>query len=129
MGELHTPGPWGLDMFPDYVDGTDMEVLDMAWFPIAEVAGRPIINRWHERYPKMNHWAEGADDGRTQVCRSQPELEANARLIAAAPELLEALEKLIRDARPSNWDDDEDMDQWQAWLAADAAIAKARGAA
>lgn len=54
---------------------------------------------------------------------------ADLRLIAAAPELLGALEKLVRDARPSNWDDDEDMDQWQAWLAADAAIAKARGEA
>lgn len=32
----HTQGPWGLDTFPDFVDGTDMEVLDSDNFIIAK---------------------------------------------------------------------------------------------
>lgn len=54
---------------------------------------------------------------------------ANACLIAAAPEMLAALEALISDARPSNWDDEEDFKHWMAWLNAKLVIAKARGVA
>jgi len=98
MGEVkHTPGPWAVDEFPDYVDGSDMEVLDANHFPIADVRASPIINRWPERFPEMDHWAAGADDGRTQIYRAQDELLANARLIAAAPDMLAAL-KMLRDA-------------------------------
>ena len=46
--------------------------------------------------------------------------EANARLIAAAPDLLEALEEFINDIVPNNQND-------KLWVAGRAAIAKARG--
>lgn len=120
----HTSGPWTLDAFDDYVDGTDMEVLDPDGFTIATIESSPIINRWTERFPTMSHWADGADDGLTQRHREQGELHSTARLIAAAPELLEALEEAIE------WDgcDSEGIDA--VWLQkARAAIAKARRAA
>jgi hypothetical protein len=44
---------------------------------------------------------------------------------AAAPDLIAAAQLLNRDARPCNWDDDEDPDQKAAWLALDAALLKA----
>ncbi len=54
--------------------------------------------------------------------RSDAELEANARLIAAAPELLEALEEAVF------WDSHDEGDVPAVWLdKAKAAIAKARG--
>lgn len=50
--------------------------------------------------------------------------DANARLVAAAPELFEALQLLL-DAR-----DEGDVASWSSvWDAAEAAIAKARGEA
>jgi hypothetical protein len=55
--------------------------------------------------------------------------EANARLIAAAPDLLAALRSLIAGARPCTWDDEDDPGQHAAWIACDQAIAKATGAA
>jgi hypothetical protein len=51
------------------------------------------------------------------------EAEANARLIAAAPEMLEALRK-ISDMIPAEWGE---QGIWQAQRIADAAIAKAEG--
>ena len=51
----------------------------------------------------------------------QESCAANARLIAAAPELLEALERVEREARRLHVDDILDL------TAASAAIAKARG--
>jgi hypothetical protein len=46
--------------------------------------------------------------------------EANARLIAAAPELLEALRNIISDIEPTDPND-------RLWVGARAAIAKATG--
>lgn len=53
-----------------------------------------------------------------------PELQANARLIAAAPELLEALKQIVDAADGGGWNQ---LDA--SFLKARAAIAKATGAA
>lgn len=51
--------------------------------------------------------------------------EANARLIAAAPVLLEALENMVSKAQKQNWNDNYPTELNAAY----AAIAKARGEA
>ncbi len=49
--------------------------------------------------------------------------EANARLISSAPDLLEALEGMVRKAQKQNWNDNYPAELSAAY----AAIAKARG--
>jgi len=97
----HTPGPWELADIGDYsdFDGNSRVVL--------------------------------GDDRRIAVVKVTPgsalfaESDANARLIAAAPDLLAALEAMVRDAdrnqRPGGGSDVPDS--------ARAAIAKAKGGA
>ena len=94
----HTPGPWRLEWWeykgrrePVLTVRTDADA-------VAQVMGL---------------WRDGADDS--------DERQANARLIAAAPDLLAALESLLNETNAGTWD----------CLPADlarAAIAKARGA-
>jgi hypothetical protein len=104
MTDKHTPGPWVAQ--PDLFDG---------YFYIEAASGAVIA----EVFP----WQAGDMDG-------AGEADANARLIEAAPELLEALEALIecytisieRDGDAwRNADDDESI------IKARAAITKARG--
>ncbi|MEZ0197656.1 hypothetical protein Q1Z72_19635 [Pseudomonas qingdaonensis] len=57
---------------------------------------------------------------------SEEEAEANASLIAAAPELLEALELVIKEHAPSYHDCLDDGEPECAWCVASKAIAKAR---
>lgn len=57
--------------------------------------------------------------------REFPHVDANARLIAAAPELLAELQN-IANANTSDWDDPSDFKAW-AQSRARAAIAKATG--
>ena len=90
----HTPGLWKLSGIEGYEDGSDPVILDEDEFPIATVEASPILNEWPKRYPEMRHWAEGADDGRTQRIRDREEYKANARLLALAPEMYELLEKI-----------------------------------
>ena len=67
MGTKHTPGPWKLDRSLQPADGEyDYAISSPEHFVLAEAFGR------------------SANGG-------HPPAEANARLIAAAPELLEAL--------------------------------------
>jgi hypothetical protein len=72
--------------------------------------------------------AAGAAIARVMAMRSDGCGEANARLIAAAPDLLAELQN-IANANPSSWDE-ETRDQFQQWAQnrARAAIAKATGA-
>ena len=58
---------------------------------------------------------------------SLPEWEANARLIAAAPDLLEALEQLVIEYDDVELADAEPSSLTAAFNAARAAIAKAKG--
>lgn len=93
MTTKHTSGPWATHL----VDET-----------IVVIPRRPLP----QHVSTLGH-SEVADD----------EDYANARLIAAAPELLQALETLVECAKYGDVIQDAD-----AWKDAHAAIAKARGA-
>lgn len=90
----HTPGPWSIE--PQWSERNDGSVA--------------VVNRSHS-----------GDDW--DVCQVHSS-EANARLIAASPELLSALIAMEAKAGKQNWND-----QYPEQLAAaQAAIAKATGA-
>lgn len=97
----HTPGPWRCD----------------------DVANDPSRrNHVGEHY----HYVAGGvgfydKENPGGFCLSMVGSIDDARLIAAAPELLEALEGLL-DARDTDWEEaaegDPDSDEGQAWLSA-----------
>lgn len=100
----HTPGPWEVKYLHD--------THHYGCFQIVTFAQR---QRAH-----MRERATGGD---------KAEREANARLIAAAPELLEALEKILLRTQPLDGDEPEDdrRDKRLAHSIARIALAKARG--
>lgn len=105
----HTPGPW-------LASGGSVYALDES--------GQ--VNRFYVNV--QPGYVIRTNSSATSVHTSYGELDANARLIAAAPDLLEALEDLlmhacIADASP---DDKDEIDQSYE-RAARAAIAKALG--
>lgn len=104
MRALHTPGPW-VACDDDSMDGCDFIPIE------TEQPTGPLCRIICEVRP------EDTDDGLTDVD------SANARLIAAAPELLEAL-GLVWDAY--GFDPSIDSGIWQT---VQSAIAKATGAA
>lgn len=65
----HTPGPWAITK-PESFDETPMPIIDKRGFRVA----------WVNPYAAT--WSDGVD-------------KANARLIAAAPELLDALRDIL----------------------------------
>jgi len=76
MGGEHTPGPWGLGNHNDWsVDGPGNY---SSWHLLAKGRKAPIAILCEP----MKGWRD-----------NDAQLEANARLIAAAPDLLEALTK------------------------------------
>lgn len=93
----HTPGPWAV---PD-IDGVWDDTI-----PIHALDGSVVGTAWPLTYRC------GDDD---------PETQANARLIAAAPELLEALRNLLSTPEV------EDLADEEVWQKAVAAVAKATG--
>ena len=98
----HTPGPWKEDAWVgtdpyDDPDGPFVEVGNVRWSPNKVDVPAAI------------------------------EQTANARLIAAAPELLEALEKVIREYTKSLYNSDRALYLGRAVNAAEKAIAKAKG--
>lgn len=115
----HTAGPWLVKVDgtstgrwpviytagPYYDDGSSREVCDLETVEISD--GPCQGGEWVRR--------DNAD-----------EIEANARLIAAAPELLEALQSVLKHC-PA--DPDTTPSFLGAWHKAEAAIAKATGAA
>lgn len=93
----YTKGPWAVNPYCAQVDCTQMDE-DGDLFPVCQML-----------------WP-------TEL-RSERETEANAHLIAAAPDLLEALERILRYQESGGHDGDcEDVEEY-----ARAAIAKARG--
>lgn len=93
----HTPGPWQVVTPARPMDGFTRAVTDRVGAALAWV---------------LPHGAGGAD-------------EANARLIAAAPELLAALEATLALWREHGLGDGDDESE-PVWNAALAAVAKAK---
>ncbi|MCW7544863.1 hypothetical protein N7I30_13730 [Aurantimonas litoralis] len=98
----HTPGPWLIR------EGFSTDTLEV--YPRRD--GKPEIGSWAELATVRSDYGNG--DGDTA------EGEANARLIAAAPDLLAALESLTANL------DEGDFISLTRIDAAKAAIAKAR---
>lgn len=105
----HTPGPWEVfgasGIFPKRYPGIDSKSLSIVVFGANEESDQGIQGKTLE------------------------EAQANARLIAAAPDLLEAL-KLVnlhfqRNHSSGNFQGD---DEHETWTAVRAAIAKTEGA-
>ncbi len=112
----HTPGPWNILPLEGKYYGAEIEIGENSvkvWTPNYSASPfasvREIANGWEP------------EDGRDHV--EDVQSYANACLIAAAPELLEALEKIALAASATVCNTD-----WIAGHARDA-IAKARGAA
>lgn len=122
----HTPGPW-VAIFPEtryHHQGNDIttyEVMTEKTRRQLREEGRDHYLRHHEDVANVSivsshFWRDMKDD----------EAKANARLIAAAPELLEALKALTHSL------DEHDLlhdDQRAAFAASGKAIAKATGSA
>ena len=117
----HTPGPWEA-LFPESrrhnegVDVTYFQVLTQKTKAQLRAEGRDHYNRHHEDVANVSivsnqFWWDMTDD----------EAMANARVIAAAPELLEACESLLRFAERDRLPTDVAVN------AARTAIAKAKG--
>lgn len=98
----HTPGPWRI-------------VIDDDGNPLS---GRPMIAAAPELDCAIVHW-DGFKQWFWESARGEKEMHANARLIAAAPDLLEALELFLSAADIHTFDD--------ATAKARAAIARAKG--
>ena len=123
-----TPGPW-------YAERTRLDGHE--WFVESECRNLPPYN-WLPRFKAMldpmvplgDAKSVDADSGTASTDRgccptAVAENEANARLIAAAPDLHEALYRLTREA---DLDGLRQKAGWDAWLSmADAALAKAEG--
>jgi hypothetical protein len=108
QNQKHTPGPWKFHR---------THTCDVAhWYVITDAEGfGPIVDvGGHDRNGQI---AEAK-----YLVTDQEIIEANARLIAAAPELLEACKALL----PEGWDDGV-MDHIPGIKLARLAIAKAEG--
>lgn len=100
----HTPGPWGYQKCPKPQAHSDCR--DHAWLVI---------------------WNDGKYEGDLAIVQTE-QAEANARLIAAAPELLEACRELLdltSDLHEPDGSPDPEVERINR--AARAAIAKAEG--
>ena len=102
--QTHTPGPWTQGYGNDVYAGT-----------------RPMVGEYRVA------WTEP----RNKTNAGWEEAFANARLIAAAPDLLQALARLVdaaEDSMPYRKDGDTiDRENWEAMDAAREAIRKAKG--
>ena len=101
----HTPGPWTVD--ETYDEPSDIVAPD--GFAVAQVDAQPVLNGWHEKLGGA-HWSERP--GKAYIDRPRAEVEANARLIAAAPEMKEALGLVLRFHAGGLWTP-ENAEEWE----------------
>ncbi|EPH9898192.1 TPA: hypothetical protein ACIIU2_004057 [Providencia stuartii] len=83
MGFKGTPAPW-------IISDSGHSIMDSEQFIFADVRRHAILCRWHEK--GFEHWD---DEGASKDIGIETK-QANAHLIAAAPELLALLMKLDR---------------------------------
>ncbi|NJO81637.1 MAG: hypothetical protein HC828_01955 [Blastochloris sp.] len=76
-----TAAPWVYDEAHRKVMGAD-------GFPVAAVEEGAVLPGWGEALPAIHHWSDAP--GRAFIERSEAEVAANGRLLAAAPHLLAA---------------------------------------
>ena len=107
MTTQHTPGPWTFSQSTEYGDKR---------FYIAQADGAPYTPHYSDVATLI---AETVNDERKSI------QEANARLIAAAPDLLEALQDIVKSL--VDQDDEGMIEHAQQMIIARAAIAKATG--
>ena len=110
---MSTPAPWhvpqdDLDLF-DVGEYCPIYIVDQHGFVIAQANYHCILDRWQEKHPEYEHWADGEDDGVTAKCLSPEEVIANAHLIAASQDLFNALNKasLVVDVVMAHLSDDQ----------------------
>lgn len=110
MSNKHTLGPW------EYRGGFISDTKDEATI----ISGIP---RWHKKHTRINDEPFGGFQNGF-YWPTKEEIVANARLIAAAPELLEAVKDLL-DIIHDDLTHARQADHHEALSAARAAIAKA----
>ncbi|MEC9067843.1 MAG: hypothetical protein VX569_11250 [Pseudomonadota bacterium] len=95
---------------------------------IGNVDGELIDGTTHHSFDFVCRTIDEDDDSQSRSIAI-----ANAdyivRVVNAHDALVDAIEAINRDARPCNWDDDDDPAQVAAWKKLDAALARAKGGA
>jgi hypothetical protein len=111
MANKHAPGPWSMStgQWGDHsADGGGGFHILMGKYPGGIVPSVRLLDYAADIYPEDNGYSEA---------------EANARLIAAAPEILGALKALVRQIKRDGFDNKEDY--WELTKAGVAALEKA----
>ena len=120
MSAKHTPGPWSA-IYPEervFYAGTDITSYDV----VSEKTRLQLREEGRAHYDRVHEDVANVAIVSTHFWRdmSDEEAKANACLIAAAPELLEALTEIVAAADGDGW---KQLDA--TFAAARAAIAKA----
>lgn len=110
MDAKHTPGPW-----------------TYRHFALADIYSDDQRAEMRALHPEYFEVGSAYDESYNRLSLSAHMGEANARLIAAAPMLLEALQNIV--ASLSEHDDEGMIEHAEQMIAARAAIATATGAA